>query len=259
MDASLFHQCIGEFLGTMVLILLGNGVVAGVNLKKTFANGGGWIVITIAWGLAVFMGVLVAGPISGAHLNPAVTIGLAVAGKFAWSWVPFFIISQIIGAMVGQLLVVAMYYPHYVAETEAGLKLATCCTSPAIPNLFSNMASEIIGTVILVLGVLMMHSVVISAGGGDNIVAAYKVDMGALGGIPVALIVVVIGMSLGGTTGYAINPARDFGPRLFHAIFPIPGKGSSNWGYAWIPIAGPIIGACIAAGLYILLHHSGIC
>lgn len=257
MGMSLFHQCIGEFLGTMVLILLGNGVVAGVNLKKTFANGAGWIVITLAWGFAVFVGVLISGNISGGQLNPAVTIGLAVAGKFAWSFVPWFILAQVIGALVGQLLVVAMYYPHYKVSDDVGAKLATCCTMPAIYSLFSNLASEIIGAFVLMFAVLMMHGVIIN--GNGTLTTTFVVNMGVFGAIPVALVVMVIGMSLGGTTGYAINPARDLGPRIFHALFPIPGKGSSGWGYAWIPVIGPIIGASIAALVYILLFHMGMC
>ncbi|APC92279.1 MULTISPECIES: MIP/aquaporin family protein [Francisella] len=249
--------CIAEVIGTMLLILLGNGVVAGVVLNKSKAHNGGWIVITFAWGLAVFIGVLVAGPISGAHMNPAVTLALALAGKFSWTWVLPFIISQIIGAMIGQLLVWIMYYPHYSVTDNSELKLATCCTSPAIKHLPSNFASEVVGTFVLVLAILTMHGVVVQVG-NHNIITAYPIDMGALGGIPVAFVVVVIGMSLGGTTGYAINPARDFGPRLFHAIMPIQGKGSSQWSYAWVPIIGPVVGSAIATAFYLLLKTKGV-
>ena len=248
----MLEACIAELIGTMMLILLGNGVVAGVVLNKTKSHNSGWIVITFAWGLAVFTGVLVAGPISGAQLNPAVTIALALAGKFSWVWVVPFIVSQVLGAMLGQALVWAVYYPHYSATDDVDLKLATFCTSPAIKHLPSNLASEIIGTFVLVFSILMMHGVVMDVN-GSTVVTAYPIDMGALGGLPVAFVVIVIGMSLGGTTGYAINPARDFGPRLFHASMPIQGKGSSHWGYAWVPIVGPVIGGAIATGVYLLL------
>ncbi|AXA33251.1 MIP/aquaporin family protein [Francisella adeliensis] len=253
----MLEACIAELIGTMILILLGNGVVAGAVLSKTKSHNSGWIVITFAWGLAVFLGVLVAGPISGAHLNPAVTIALALAGKFSWAWVAPFIVSQVLGAMLGQALVWAVYYPHYSATDDTDLKLATFCTSPAIKHLPSNLASEIIGTFVLVFAILTMHGVVMHVG-DPSVVTAYPIDMGALGGLPVAFVVIVIGMSLGGTTGYAINPARDFGPRLFHAIMPIQGKGSSQWGYAWVPIVGPVMGCSIATGVYLLLRLEGV-
>ncbi|MED7818820.1 MULTISPECIES: MIP/aquaporin family protein [unclassified Francisella] len=253
----MLEACVAEFIGTMLLILLGNGVVAGVVLNKTKSQNSGWIVITFAWGLAVFIGVLVAGPISGAHLNPAVTLALALAGKFSWAWVVPFIVSQILGAMLGQLLVWGMYYPHYSATDDVDLKLATCCTSPAIKSIPSNLMSEIIGTFVLIFAILTMHGVVVHSG-SSSLTTAYPVDMGALGGIPVAFVVIAVGMSLGGTTGYAINPARDFGPRLFHAIMPIQGKGSSQWSYAWIPILGPVIGSAIATALYLMLKTKGV-
>jgi len=253
----MLEACIAELIGTMILILLGNGVVAGAVLNKTKSHNSGWIVITFAWGLAVFIGVLVAGPVSGAHLNPAVTIALALAGKFSWVWVVPFIVSQVLGAMLGQALVWAVYYPHYSATDDVDLKLATFCTSPAIKHLPSNLASEIVGTFVLVFAILTMHGVVMHVG-DSTVVTAYPVDMGALGGLPVAFVVIVIGMSLGGTTGYAINPARDFGPRLFHYLMPIQGKGSSQWGYALVPIVGPIIGCTIAASVYIFLQSNGV-
>lgn len=253
----MLEACIAELIGTMILILLGNGVVAGAVLNKTKSHNSGWIVITFAWGLAVFIGVLVAGPISGAHLNPAVTIALALAGKFSWVWVVPFIVSQVLGAMLGQALVWAVYYPHYTATDDTDLKLATFCTAPAIKHLPSNLASEIIGTFVLILAILTMHGVVMHVG-DPTVVTAYPIDMGALGGLPVAFTVIVIGMSLGGTTGYAINPARDFGPRLFHAIMPIQGKGSSQWNYAWVPIVGPLIGCMLATGFYLLLSVEGV-
>lgn len=253
----MLEACIAELIGTMILILLGNGVVAGAVLNKTKSHNSGWIVITFAWGLAVFIGVLVAGPVSGAHLNPAVTIALALAGKFSWVWVVPFIVSQVLGAMLGQALVWAVYYPHYSATDDVDLKLATFCTSPAIKHLPSNLASEIVGTFVLVFAILTMHGVVMHVG-DSTVVTAYPIDMGALGGLPVAFVVIVIGMSLGGTTGYAINPARDFGPRLFHYLMPIQGKGSSQWGYALVPIVGPIIGCTIAASVYIFLQSNGV-
>lgn len=253
----MLEACIAELIGTMILILLGNGVVAGVVLNKTKSHNGGWIVITFAWGLAVFLGVLVAGPISGAHLNPAVTLALAIAGKFSWAWVIPFILSQIIGAMVGQFLVWMIYYPHYSVTTDTELKLVTHCTTPAIKHLPSNFTSEVVGTFVLVLAILAMHGVVIHTS-DSSVVTAYPIDMGALGGIPVAFVVIAIGLSLGGTTGYAINPARDFGPRLFHAIMPIQGKGSSQWSYAWIPVLGPFTGSVVATGLYLFLKTKGV-
>ncbi len=253
----MLNACIGEFLGTMLLILLGNGVVAGVVLKGTKSENSGWIVITFAWGLAVFIGVLVAGPISGAHLNPAVSIALAVAGKFAWVNVVPYIVAQILGAMMGQLLVWMIYYPHYSATDNTDLKLATHCTAPAIKHTPSNFASEVIGTFVLILAVLAMHGVVVQVG-EESLVTSYPIDMGALGGIPVAFVVIAIGLSLGGTTGYAINPARDFGPRLFHAIMPIQGKGSSQWSYAWVPIVGPVVGCLLAAFCYMFLTKCGV-
>lgn len=230
---------LGELLGTFLLILLGNGVVANVLLKDTKGNGAGWVVITLAWGFSVFVAVFVVAGISGAHINPAVTIGLALAGKFSWDMVIGYILAQMIGAILGGFFVWLHYKDHYDITEEADLKLATFSTAPAIRNTISNVISEAIGTFVLVLGVLYM--------------AAPEVGLGALDALPVALLVVVIGMSLGGTTGYAINPARDLGPRIAHFILPIKGKGSSDWSYSWIPVVGPIIGGAIAALLYLQL------
>jgi len=223
---------IGEIIGTMILILLGDGVVAGVLLGKTKGNNAGWVVITIAWAMAVFVGAYSSANVSGAHLNPAVTVGLAVAGKTPWANVPAYIIGQFIGAFLGALLVFLHYYPHWAETKDAGLKLAVFSTGPAIRSTVWNLVSEIIGTFMLMFGILAV--------GGS----------GFSGPFPVALLVMAIGMSLGHTTGYAINPARDLGPRIMHAILPIPGKGDSDWGYSWIPVVGPIIGAVIAALLY---------
>ena len=240
---------IGELIGTMILVLLGDGVVAGVLLSKSKAENSGWIVITVAWAMAVFVGAYIAAASSGAHLNPAVTIGLAVAGSFDWSLVPIYISAQMIGAFIGAILVWLHYFPHWAATKDPGLKLAVFSTGPAIPNRLWNLVSEIIGTFVLVFGIFAIKGFTMQ----DTSGAAVNVSLGALGIIPVALLVLVIGLSLGGTTGYAINPARDLGPRIAHAILPIPGKGSSNWGYSWIPVVGPIIGSVIAGLLYIAL------
>lgn len=226
---------VSEFLGTMVLILLGDGVVANVVLKGTKGHNGGWIVITTAWAFAVFCGVIVAAP-SGAHLNPAVTIGLAVAGKFAWANALSFIVAQILGAMVGAFLVWLIYKDHFDASSDdPGGQLAVFSTAPAIRKPISNIISEIIGTFVLIF-------VILYCGEGSNVQG-----LAALGPLPVAILVFAIGLSLGGTTGYAINPARDFGPRIMHTLLPMKGKGSSDWSYAWVPVIGPIIGAALAA------------
>lgn len=239
-EVPVFVQCVFEFLGTLVLVLLGCGVVACVSLKKSKGAGAGWIVVTLAWGLAVFCGVLIAGPWSGAHLNPAVTLGLAAAGKFPWTDAGPFIVAQILGGIVGALLVYVFYKDHFDATEGEDTKLGVFATIPAIENKTRNLICEIIGTFILVLVILFI---------GDEGNAS-QVGLGSVGALPVALLVVVIGMSLGGTTGYAINPARDLGPRIAHAILPIKGKGSSQWHYSWVPIAGPLIGGVVAALVY---------
>lgn len=240
---SLTIQCVFEFLGTMIMILLGCGVVACVSLKKSKGEGGGWIVVTLAWGLAVMCGVLVAGPFTGAHLNPAVSAGLAIAGKFPWAFVVPYIIAQIAGAFCGASLVYVFYKDHFDATEDTSAKLGVFSTIPAITNHTRNLISEIIGTFVLILVILFI---------GDKSNAA-EVGLGSIGAIPVALLVVAIGLSLGGTTGYAINPARDFGPRLAHAVLPIRGKGKSGWNYSWVPIVGPIVGAALAAVVYWLV------
>lgn len=235
---------IAEVIGTMLLILLGNGVVANVVLKETKGNNSGWIVISTAWALAVFVGVQVAGPISGAHLNPAVTIGLAVAGKFSWDLVPTYIAAQMIGAGLGAFLVWLVYKDHFAVTEDEGGKLACFSTGPAIRKPLSNFISETIGTFVLVFVIFYFADPSLSL---HNDTTA-KIGLGSIGALPVAFLVWAIGLSLGGTTGYAINPARDLGPRIMHSILPI--KGSSDWGYAWIPVAGPIFGAILAALLY---------
>ncbi|WP_259069404.1 MIP/aquaporin family protein [Mucilaginibacter sp. X4EP1] len=235
-----------ELLGTMLLMLLGNGVVANVLLNDTKGNNSGWLVITTAWGLAVFVGVVVAGPYSGAHLSPAVTIGLAIAGKFPWASVLPYIVAQFLGAFIGSFLVWVMYYDHFNRTNNPASILAVFCTGPAIRNYISNIASEIIGAFVLVFTVFYISGAQITP-------TKTPIGLGSVGALPVALLVWVIGLSLGGTTGYAINPARDLGPRIMHFILPIKNKGTSDWRYAWIPVLGPIAGAAIAALLYLCI------
>jgi glycerol uptake facilitator protein len=227
---------LGEIIGTALLILLGDGVVANVVLKGTKGHNSGWMVITFGWAMAVFVGAFVSANASGAHLNPAVTVALSAAGKFDWRQVPVYLLAQMIGASLGAFLVWAHYKSHFdVTESQDG-KLAVFCTAPAIRASGQNLVSEIIGTAVLVYAVLHITS----PGGG----------LGSLDALPVAFVVLVIGLSLGGTTGYAINPARDLGPRLMHTLLPIPNKRDSDWNYAWIPVAGPIIGGLLAALIY---------
>lgn len=235
-----------EFTGTMLLILLGDGVVANVLLNETKGNNSGWIVITTAWALAVFVGVTVAGPYSGAHLNPAVTLGLAIAGKFAWASVLSYVLAQLLGAASGAFLVWVMYRDHFNRNNPPASILAVFCTGPAIRKYSSNMISEIIGTFVLIFTVFYIT-------GAEITPSKTPIGLGSVGAIPVAFLVWVIGLSLGGTTGYAINPVRDLGPRIMHAILPISGKGSSDWSYAWVPVTGPMIGAAIAAAIYLAL------
>jgi len=237
---------IAEVLGTFLLILLGNGVVANAVLKDTKGHNGGWVMISFGWAIGVFAGVLVAQHVSGAHINPAVTIGLAIGGKFAWSAVPMYILAQMIGAMLGAFAVWLSYKDHYTATTDPDGILATFSTGPAIRNSGSNLMTEIIGTFVLVIAVFYMSS--------PNFATAepgIPPGLGSIGALPVALIVLGVGLCLGGPTGYAINPARDLGPRITHAILPLKNKGNSDWGYSWIPVIGPVIGGALAALLYI--------
>lgn len=235
---------ISEFIGTSLLILLGNGVVANVVLNGTKGNGGGWIVITTAWGLAVFVGVVVAGPYSGAHLNPAVSLGLAIAGKFAWTQVLPYAVAQLSGAMLGSTLVWLKYKDHFDATEDQGLKLACFCTEPAIRKPFLNFLSEFIGTFVLIFVIFHFTNAEIAD-------TKSPVGLGSIGAMPVMLLVWAIGLSLGGTTGYAINPVRDLGPRIMHAILPVKGKGDSDWPYSWVPVIGPLLGAGFAALVYL--------
>lgn len=235
-----------ELIGTMLVILLGNGVVANVVLKGTKGNSGGWMVITTGWALAVFVGVVFSAPFSGAHLNPAVTIALAIVGKFSWAKVLTYIFAQLIGSLVGSFLVWIVYRDHF-NTTDANSQLAVFCTAPAIRNRLFNLLSEIVGTFVLVFVIFYFTNAEIT----DQ---KTPIGLGSLGAIPVAFLVWAIGLSLGGTTGYAINPARDFGPRIMHSILPIKGKGTSDWKYAWIPILGPFLGAAAAAMLFMVLR-----
>jgi glycerol uptake facilitator protein len=231
----MFEKFLAEVFGTGMLIVLGDGVVAGVLLARSKAQNSGWIVITLGWGLAVMVAIYVAGPISGAHLNPAVTLGLASIGATPWSEVPVYLGGEFLGAFLGAVIVYFHYLPHWGLTEDPGLKLAVFSTGPAVRSTVSNLISEIIGTFILVFGVLAIGS--------------GKVPTG-LGALIVGLLVVAIGLSLGGPTGYAINPARDLGPRIAHFLLPIAGKGDSDWGYSWIPVVGPIIGGIIGALAY---------
>jgi glycerol uptake facilitator protein len=229
---------LGEFLGTMLLILLGEGVVAGVVLKGTKAENAGWLAICIAWGLAVTMAIYAVGEFSGGHLNPAITIALAMIGDFEWALVPGYCAAQVAGAFTGALLVWFFYQPFWKNTPDAATKLGVFATAPAIRNSFSNFVSEAIATALLVFAILFI--------GVNEFTQGIKP-------LVVGLLIVSIGLSLGGTTGFAINPARDFGPRLAHALLPIHGKGSSDWGYAWIPVLGPIAGGVAGAFLYQLI------
>lgn len=228
-------EFLAEVIGTMILIIFGAGVVAGVVLKDSKAENSGWIVITIAWGLAVTMGVYAVGSFSGAHLNPAVTLGFASIGELPWAKVPVYISAQIIGAIIGAAIVFFNYLPHWSRTEDKTTKLAVFSTIPAIRRPLSNLVSEIIGTTVLVMGLLFIGANEFTEGLNPLIVGA---------------LIIAIGMSLGGTTGYAINPARDLGPRIAHALLPIPGKGGSDWSYAWVPIVGPVFGGIYGAVFY---------
>lgn len=241
---------IAELLGTMLLIMMGAGVCANVLLSKTKGHGAGWMVITTAWAMGVFIGVVVAGPYSGAHLNPAVSVGLAIGGSFPWSAVLPYVIAQMLGAALGATLVWVAYKDHFDATEDASAKLSVFATGAEIRNPFINTLTEIIGTFVLMFVVFYITGGEVHEYHTDSTI---PVGLGSVGAIPVAFTVWVIGLSLGGPTGYAINPARDLAPRIMHAILPIKDKGSSQWSYAWIPVVGPLLGAILAAALYLLL------
>jgi glycerol uptake facilitator protein len=243
---------LAELIGTMILIILGDGVVAGVLLKNSKAENSGWIVITLGWGMAVMVAVYCVGQFSGAHINPAVTIGLAATGGFEWAQVPGYIIAQLLGAFVGGVIVWLAYLPHWGPTEDAGLKLGVFSTAPAYRATGPNLITEIIGTAMLLFGILGISANAGAIGGNLSAVIA-----SGLNPLLVGLLVLGIGLSLGGPTGYAINPARDLGPRIAHAVLPIAGKGSSDWEYSWIPVVGPIIGGIIGAGLFALLGFGG--
>jgi glycerol uptake facilitator protein len=232
------EKWVAEIVGTAILILLGNGVVANVVLGKTKGQASGWIVITTGWAMAVAVAVYAVGRISGAHINPAVTIAFAVKGDIPLEQVPLYIIGQFIGAFIGAVLVWLAYYPHWAETPDPALKRAVFCTAPNIRNYPLNFITEVIGTFVLVFGVLAITANELSAG---------------LAPLLIGFLVWAIGLSLGGPTGYAINPARDLGPRIAHAVLPIPGKGDSDWGYAWVPVVGPIVGGLIGALVFVAL------
>ncbi|MBR6246220.1 MAG: aquaporin family protein [Bacteroidales bacterium] len=243
MEVSLISKCVFELLGTLVLVLLGDGVCAACTLNKSKAQGAGWVVITLGWGFAVMCGVLIAGPYSGVHLNPAVTLGLALAGKFLWAEVLPYIVAQMVGGFLGAVLVYAFYADHFAATSENPDGMLGCfCTMPAIEHKTVNFFSEMIATFVLVFLILMLGT-----SGNAN------VGMGSLGAFPVTCVIMSLGMSLGATTGYAMNPARDLSPRLAHAILPIKGKRDSGWSYSWIPVCGPLTGAALAACLFLIV------
>ena len=238
-----------EAIGTMLLVLLGDGVVANVLLARSKGQNSGWIVITMGWGVAVALAVYTVGRISGAHLNPAVTVGLASIGSFPWPDVPGYIVAQVVGAFVGAALVWVAYLPHWAVTSDKDAKLGVFATGPAIRNSAANVATEIIGTAVLVFGVLAIaeNAQTLARPGAIDLSVVFT---GALQPLLVGILVLGIGLSLGGPTGYAINPARDFGPRLAHAVLPIAGKRDSDWSYAWIPIVGPLIGGVVGAVLF---------
>lgn len=238
---------LAEFIGTGTLILLGNGVVANVVLTDTKGQNSGWIVITTGWAMAVYIAVLIANPYSGSHLNPAVTIAMAAAGKLAWSSVLPYIVAQLLGAMTGAFLVWLIYRDHFNRTTDPALLLGAFATAPAIRNNMSNLISEIIGAFVLLFTVFYFTK-------AESTDGKILLGLGSVGALPVAFLIWAIGLSLGGTTGYAINPARDFGPRIMHFLLPIKNKKNSDWGYSWIPIAGPILGGLLAAWLYMAFN-----
>ena len=239
----LLTKCLFELLGTFVLILLGDGVVACTTLKKSKGLGGGWAVITLGWGFAVMCGVFIAGPYSGAHLNPAVTLGLAVAGQFDWAAVLPYIAAQMLGGFLGALAVYLFYKDHFDETPDPDTKLGVFCTMPAIRNSWRNFFCEALATWLLVFTIMMF------ATKGNTPV----IGMGSLGAFPVTCLIMAIGMSLGGATGYAINPARDLGPRIAHALLPIKDKRDSGWSYSWIPVAGPLVGCLLVAACFALI------
>lgn len=231
-------QIFSEFLGTLILVLLGDGVVAAVSLNKSKAQGAGWVAVTLGWGAAVTMAIYVSGFMGPAHLNPAVTLGLAITGDFSWGLVVPFMIAQVLGGIVGAILVWITYLPHFAATEDEAAILGTFATGPAIRDYKSNVVTEAIGTFVLVFALLAF---------GQNAFAD------GFNPVVVGLLILALGLSLGGPTGYAINPARDLGPRIAHQILPIANKGGSDWSYSWVPIVGPLVGGALAAGLWMMI------
>jgi len=246
------QSLVAELVGTALLVLLGNGVVANVVLGRTKGENAGWIVITVGWGVAVAMAVYAVGRISGAHINPAVTLGLATIGSFPWIEVPGYMGAQMLGAVLGAVLVWLMYLPHWAETDDRGLKLAAFCTAPAIRNPVTNVLGEIIGTATLLFGILAIAANAQTLSGPGDVDLSFVFSRG-LQPLLVGILVLGIGLSLGGPTGYAINPARDLGPRLAHALLPIANKGTSDWEYAWVPVVGPLVGGVLGAGAYFLM------
>lgn len=246
------QSLLAELVGTMIVVLLGNGVVANVLLGRTKGHASGWIVITVGWGVAVAMAVYAVGRISGAHLNPAVTVGLASIGSFPWREAPGYIAAQLAGGFLGAVLVWLTYLPHWKVTDDPGAKLAVFATGPAIRQPAANVAAEIIGTVVLLFGILAIAANAQTLARPGDVDLSFVFSRG-LQPLLVGVLVLGIGLSLGGPTGYAINPARDLGPRLAHALLPIPGKGPSDWEYAWIPVVAPLVGGVLGAGLYFLI------
>jgi glycerol uptake facilitator protein len=243
---------LAETIGTMLLVLLGDGVVANVVLNRTKGQNGGWIVITVGWGVAVAMAVYAVGRISGAHLNPAVTIGLAAIGGFPWADVPGYILAQMVGAFAGSVLVWVSYLPHWRVTADPASKLAVFATGPAMRSPGANFVTEVIGTAVLLFGILAIAANAQTLSRPGDVDLSFVFSRG-LQPLLVGVLVLGIGLSLGGPTGYAINPARDLGPRLAHALLPIPGKGTSDWEYSWIPVVGPLVGGVLGAGTYFLV------
>lgn len=241
MDVTLFHNCILEFIGTFVLVLFGDGVCCACSLNKSKAQGAGWVVITLGWGLAVMMGAMIAGP-SGGHINPAVTIGLATAGLFPWASVAGYVVAQMLGGLLGAICVYIFYKDHFDATDDKATKLGVFCTAPAIKNTPINFFGEFVATFMLMLAILVIVPLVVVKG---ETVITPSANL-----LTITWVITALGMSLGATTGYAMNAARDLSPRIAHAILPIKGKGSSDWGYSWIPVVAPIAGAICAALFY---------
>jgi glycerol uptake facilitator protein len=243
------HPFVAEFIGTMFLILFGNGVVANVVLARTKGNDAGWVVIAAGWGIAVFIGAFCANQFSGAHINPAVTVAMVMAGKLAFGQAGGYIVAQMLGAIAGAVLVYLFYREHFNVTDDGDAKLACFCTAPNIRNLPQAFFCEVVGTFALILPIFLMITPSLIQG-GEPADSDPILGLGSLGLLPVGLLVFGIGLSLGGTTGYAINPARDLGPRLVHALLPIKGKRNSDWSYSWVPVLGPILGAVLATGAY---------